>query len=59
MVTEITYKHFCNLGALCNLHCFSSYDNKAKITRYYYHGNLSDACWMGWNHTSPREKNNG
>lgn len=56
MITEITYQHFCNLGALCNDGCFSRYDNKAKKTRYYYNGNLSDACWMGWKLKSPTKK---
>jgi hypothetical protein len=54
MATQISYKHFCNLGALCNPNCFTSWDDKAKVTRYYYHGVLSEACWMGWNKTSPR-----
>jgi hypothetical protein len=48
MITQISYKHFCNLGALCNPHCFSSWDDKSKTMRYYYHGDLSQACWMGW-----------
>ena len=46
--TKISYKHFCNLGALCNPGCFTSWDEKAKVMRYYYMGNLSEACWMGW-----------
>jgi len=48
MIHELTHKHFCNLGALRNPHCFSSYDNKRKAMRYYYNGILSEACWMGY-----------
>jgi len=47
-VEELTYRHFCNLGALCNPHCFTRWDDKRKATRYYYYGILSDACWMGY-----------
>ena len=52
MVTEITHQHFCNLGALRNPNCFSRYDTKRDKHRYYYTGNLSESCWMGWNHKS-------
>ena len=47
MTTEITYQHFLNLGALNNKNCFSRYDDKINKTRYYYLGNLSNACWAG------------
>ena len=53
MTTEITHKHYCNLGGLCNPGCFSVYDNKAGKLRYYYNGILSEACWMGYNKSSP------
>lgn len=53
MISEITHEHFCNLGALRNPRCFSCYDDKQDKLRYYYSGNLSDSCWMGWNHKSP------
>jgi hypothetical protein len=49
MITEITHRHYCNLGALGNPGCFSAYDDRAGRLRYYYQGNLSEACWMGWN----------
>ena len=52
MVTKITYEHFCNLGALCNPHCFTRVTDRG--TEYFYEGNLSNACWMGYNHTSPK-----
>jgi hypothetical protein len=47
MVTEITYLHFCNLGALNNKGCFSRLDSRSKIMRYYYYGNLSQASHQG------------
>lgn len=50
MVTNITYEHFCNLGALNNPSCFSSGG------KYYYHGNLSEACWQGWRNRSPQPR---
>lgn len=53
MSTEITHQHFCNLGALRNPRCWSRYDSMLGKQRYYYQGNLSESCWMGWNHTSP------
>ena len=56
MVTEITYQHFCNLGALCNPGCSTQWSDKKRRCRYYYFGNLADACWMGWNHKSPGMK---
>jgi hypothetical protein len=56
MVTEISYRHFCNLGALCNHGCFSRYDDKMKRMQYYYCGDLSRACWMGYNIRSPGDE---
>ena len=46
MTTEITYQHFCNLGALNNKNCFSRYDDKIKKSRYYYLGK-SFKCLLG------------
>jgi len=48
MIHKISYKHFCNLGALRNPHCFTQWNDKSKTTGYYYHGDLSQACWMGY-----------
>ncbi len=53
MTTEITYQHFCNLGALCNPGCFTQYDQRAGRSRYYYSGLLAEACWMGYRKRSP------
>ena len=52
MITKITYKHFCDLGALRNPNCFTRIENNKEIS-YYYSGKLSEACWMGWNIKSP------
>jgi len=58
MVTQITYQHFINLGALNNKNCFTRWCDIRKDRLYYYCGNLSQACWMGWKHTSPGIKIN-
>jgi hypothetical protein len=47
MITQITHLHFCNLGALNNKNCFSRLCPIRKELLYYYHGNLSQACWAG------------
>ena len=47
MVTKITYQQFCNLGALRNTNCFTRTTNFG--TEYFYSGDLSLACWKGYN----------
>ncbi len=53
MITKITHRHFCNLGALNNPGCFSRWNEIVGNLEYFYHGNLSEACWMGWRNLSP------
>jgi len=48
MVTQITHKHFCNLGALRNPNCFSRFNSLSKKMEYFYSGILSESCWMGY-----------
>lgn len=52
---EISYKHFCNLGALNNPYCSSRYDSRTKQMKYYYNGDLSEACWQGYKNKGPRD----
>lgn len=47
MTTEITYRHYCNLGALNNKGCFSRVNSKTGLVHYYYHGILANASWQG------------
>jgi hypothetical protein len=56
MVTKISYQHFCNLGALRNTNCFTRNGNGG-VTEYYYQGDLSLACWKGYNNPSPKGAN--
>ena len=56
MIHKISHRHFCDLGALSNPRCFTRVNNDKTIS-YYYNGNLSEACWMGYNAKSPSETN--
>lgn len=45
MIEELTYRHFCDLGALLNRHCFTRWDTKSQRMQYFYAGDLSQACY--------------